>query len=197
MRGRGRTRLALAAVLALAVCALTASAGIATGASAGSSLVPLVGTGGPQTGAFTPSSGAGDQFAVQEGEAGPDPYGGNIIDRSLSAGGVSAGVPTTTGKKAKSNPQFNFGFEGLNHYQQRFSRGGNQFSVEPPDQGMCAGNGYVVEAVNQVLNVFNTSGVSQLPDNTSTNIVAGFPRNVNHTVDINSFYGYPPAINPA
>ena len=62
-----------------------------------------------------------------------------------SPGGPIAGVATTTGKKAKSNPAFNFGFEGLNHYQQRYSRGGNQFSVEPPDQGMCAGNGYVVE----------------------------------------------------
>ena len=34
-----------------------------------------------------------------------------------------------------------------------------------------------------------------LPDNTATNIVSGFPRNVNHTIDLNSFYGYPPAIN--
>src|SRR5438477_7515844 len=60
---------------------------------------------------------------------------------------------------------------------------------------MCVGNGYVVEAVNDVLNVFNTSGVSQLPDNTATNVVAGFPRDVNHAVDLNSFYGYLPAIN--
>ena len=108
----------------------------------------------------------------------------------------TAGAATTTGKKAKSNPAFNFGFEGLNHYQQRYSRGGNQFSVEPPDQGMCAGNGYVVETVNDVFNVFSqATGASLLPDNTATNIVAGFPRNVNHAVDLNSFYGYPPAIN--
>jgi hypothetical protein len=74
------------------------------------------------------------------------------------------------------------------------ARGGNQFSVEPPDQGLCAGNGYVLEIVN-VINVFNASGQSVLPDNTSTNIVAGFPRDVNHAVDLNSFYGYAPAIN--
>jgi hypothetical protein len=114
----------------------------------------------------------------------------------LSAGGVANGAATTTGKKAKSNPQFVTGFEGLNHYQQRYSRGGNQFSVEPPDQGMCAGNGYVVEAVNDVLNVYKAdTGTSALPDNTATNIVGGFPRNVNHAVDLNSFYGYAPAIN--
>src|SRR5947207_9237826 len=61
---------------------------------------------------------------------------------------------------------------------------------------MCVGNGYVVEAVNYVMNVFSAAtGASALPDNTATNIVAGFPRNVNHTVDLNSFYGYAPAIN--
>jgi len=61
---------------------------------------------------------------------------------------------------------------------------------------MCVGNGYVVEAVNDVLNVYSTAtGASALPDNTATNIVSGFPRNVNHAVDLNSVYGYPPAIN--
>jgi hypothetical protein len=197
-------KLALGALLALAVCALTASAGTATGASAAAgSLVPRVGTGAPVTGAFTPS-GEGDVFdeefaeEEEEGEAGPAAFAGDIVNRSLSPGGVAAGVSTTTGKKAKSNPQFNFGFEGLNFYQQRYARGGNQFSVEPPDQGMCAGNGYIVEAVNDVLNVYSAStGQSVLPDNTATNIVSGFPRNVNHAVDLNSFYGYAPAINRA
>ena len=199
MRLRGRTKLAFAAVLALAVCALTASAGTATGASsAASSLIPISGTGSPQTGEFTPS-GPGDvttaEFAGQGGDEGADAYNGNIVDRSLSTGS-GHGASVNSGKKAKSNPVFNFGFEGLNHYQQRYSRGGNQFSVEPPDQGMCVGNGYVVEVVNDVFNVFSqTTGASVLPDNTASNIVAGFPRNVNHAVDLNSFYGYPPAIN--
>src|SRR5256714_2138767 len=192
---RNFRRLGLAVVAVAALCAW-----LATTAMAESRQIPRGGTGSAQTGAFTPS-GAGDATSVEfagqaDNEASQDPYGGNIIDRSLSSGGSAAGVATTTGKKAKSNPQFVSGFEGLNHYQQRYSRGGNQFSVEPPDQGMCAGNGYVLEAVNDVLNVFDaTTGASVLPDNTATNIVAGFPRNVNHAVDLNSFYGYPPAIN--
>jgi hypothetical protein len=167
-------------------CSMSASA---------SSQVPRAGTGSPQTGDFTPS-GAGDvtqdEFPTGESEEGPDPYGGTI---SFSSG-PGGGPTVNSGKKAKSNPTFNFGFEGLNHYQQRYSRGGNQFSVEPPDQGMCAGNGYVVEAVNDVFNVYSqATGASVLPDNTATNIVAGFPRNVNHAVDLNSFYGYAPAVN--
>jgi hypothetical protein len=196
MRLRGRTKVGLVAVLALAVCALTASAGTATGASAAANAVSLAGTGSPQTGPFTPWDGtAGDEFAGGDEEDGPDAYAGNIVDHSLSTGHGN-GVSVSSGKKAKSNPAFSFGFEGLNHYQQRYSRGGNQFSLEPPDQGMCVGNGYVVEVVNDVFNVFHKSdGTSALPDNTATNIVGGAPRDVNHAVDLNSFYGYPAAVN--
>lgn len=154
----------------------------------------------PQTGAFTPSGTPSDvtraEFPGQQDEAdgSPGPYPGSIVNRSLSRGSGN-GVSVPSGKKAKSSPKFETGFEGLNHYQQRYTRGGNQFSLEPPDQGLCVGNGFVLEAVNDVLNVFNTAGQSVLPDNTATNIVGGFPRNVNHAVDLNSFYGYPPAIN--
>ena len=170
------------------------AAGSAT--AGGSSQVPLGGTGSPTTGDFIPS-GDGDittsEFPGSDQDGNPDPYNG-IIDRSLS-NGVGHGVSVNSGKKAKSNPTFNLGFEGLNHYQQRYARGGNQFSLEPPDQGLCVGNGYVVEATNDVINVYNSSGQSVLPDNTATNIVSGFPRNVDHAVDLNSFYGYPAAIN--
>lgn len=161
--------------------------------------IPSGGTTSLQTGEFTPSDNASDltqaEFPGQEDEAdGPGPYPGTIVNRSLSQGSGN-GVSVSSGKKAKSNPQFNAGFEGLNLFQQRYARGGNQFTVEPPDQALCVGNGYVVEAVNDVLNVYNTSGQSVLPDNTSTNIVSGFPTNVNHAVDLNSFFGYAPAIN--
>jgi hypothetical protein len=181
--------------LAFALVAVTALAMWFSMSASASSGVPRVGTGSPQTGDFTPS-GAGDvtqdEFPTGDDEDGPDPYNGTI---SFSSG-AGGGPTVNSSKKAKSNPTFNFGFEGLNHYQQRYSRGGNQFSVEPPDQGMCVGNGYVVEAVNDVFNVFSAStGASLLPDNTATNIVAGFPRNVNHAIDLNSFYGYTAAIN--
>jgi hypothetical protein len=160
--------------------------------------VPIAGSSAPQTGEFTPS-GPGDatgaEFAGQMDTAeGPGPFPGTIFDRSLSSG-AGNGVSVSSGKKAKSDPQFVTGFEGLNHYQSRYARGGNQFSLEPPDQGLCVGNGSELEVVNDVLNVFNSSGQSVLPDNTATNIVSLFPRNVNHAVDLNSFYGYAPSIN--
>jgi hypothetical protein len=173
----------------------------AAAGSAGSlSQVSAAGTASPQTGDFTPS-GSGDntqaEFPGQVDEPdGPGPYPGIITDRTLSSG-TAHGASVTSGKKAKSNPLFNNGFEGLNLYQQRYARGGNQFTVEPPDQALCVGNGYELEATNDVLNVFNGAGQSVLPDNTATNIVGGFPRNVNHAVDLNSFFGYGPAINRA
>jgi hypothetical protein len=184
---------ALGTIVAVSVATSTAGARTASGIQ-----VPLSGSGSPQTGFFV-GSGAGDATDVEfageaDDEAGPPAYPGTIVDRSLSTG-TGHGVSTNSGTKAKSSPQFVTGFEGLNFYQQRYARGGNQFSLEPPDQALCVGNGYVLEAVNDVLNVYNGAGQSVLPDNTSTNIVAGFPRNVNHAVDLNSFYGYPPAIN--
>src|SRR5262245_11243828 len=183
--------ISLAVVVAVAFAVWPASSAMADS----SGQVPLVGTGSAQTGDFTPSN-SGDvtqvEFPTGDNESGPDPFNGTISFSTGTGGGPSV----SSGKKAKSNPAFDFGFEGLNHYQQRYSRGGNQFSVEPPDQGMCVGNGFVVETVNDVFNVYNAStGASVLPDNTATNMVSGFPRNVNHAVDLNSFYGYPPAID--
>ena len=61
---------------------------------------------------------------------------------------------------AGSNPELTLSFDGLNHFDQRFgsSSGNNQFSLEPPDQGLCVGNGFVVEAVNSVISVWDTNG---------------------------------------
>src|SRR3989442_9614434 len=121
MRVRGRTKLALAAGIVLAVCALTASAGTATGASAGVGLIPLAGTGSPQTGDFTPSGAHQVEFpAPADAATGPDPFSGSIVNRSLSTGN-GKGAPANSTAKAKSNPAFNVGFWGLNFYPQRYA----------------------------------------------------------------------------
>src|SRR5437868_11825188 len=192
---RMRSR-SLRLLVALGLCAAVAIIVGGSASAGGTQLVPLSGTGAPQTGPFTASDGGlGVEFAGEAGtDASPGPYPGTIVNRSLSTG-AGHGVSVNSGQKAKANATVTTSFEGLNFYQQRYARGGNQFSVEPPDQGLCAGNGFELEAVNDVLNVFNSAGQSVLPDNTSTNIVSGFPRNVNHAVDLNSFFGYAPAIN--
>jgi hypothetical protein len=50
------------------------------------------------------------------------------------------------------------GFNGISHYDQRVAGNNTQFSKEPPDQGLCAANGFVIETVNTAIRVFNTSG---------------------------------------
>ena len=190
--------IAYLAAIALLVSLIAGSA--ASPAIAGSGVtrqIALAGTGSPIAGEYTDSGSAIDlEFPAQEDEATPESFDGTI-DRSLSRSDGSGGLVTATAKKAKSNPELGTSFEGINFYQQRYSNGGNQFSVEPPDQGMCVGSGYIVEAVNDVFNAFNMSGASVLPDNTSTNVVGNHPRNVNHAVDLNSFFRYPAAINRA
>jgi hypothetical protein len=100
------------------------------------------------------------------------------INRSLPGTKTGNGKPVSS--KPKSNPELGTHFQGLNFHDQRFANGGNQFSVEPPDQGLCAGNGFVLETVNDVLQVYDTAGNALL--------------NGGHAVDLNTFYGYPPAI---
>jgi hypothetical protein len=60
------------------------------------------------------------------------------------------------------------GFEGINHFKQRYTDGGNQYSGSPPDQGLCAGAGQVVEAVNSAIQVYDTAG-NALTDVVSVN----------------------------
>jgi hypothetical protein len=121
------------------------------------------------------------EFAgATDNNPGPAPYNGSIFNRSQSQS-ASHGASTNSGKKAKSNPGLNLSFDGLNHRQQRLANNGNQFSLEPPDQGLCAGNGIAMEVINDVLQVYSTSGTPLL--------------NGGAAVDLNTFYGYPAAIN--
>lgn len=50
------------------------------------------------------------------------------------------------------------GFAGLNIIDQLLADGGNQLWVEPPDQALAVGNGFVLEAVNTTLAVYDKSG---------------------------------------
>ena len=102
-----------------------------------------------------------------------------VVNRSQTSGHSGRGEATGNSPKKNVNAELVVSFEGLNHRQQRLANGGNQFSVEPPDQGLCAGNGFVLETVNDVMAVYDHSG---------TNLIG-------HAVDLNTFYGYIAAIN--
>jgi hypothetical protein len=79
--------------------------------------------------------------------------------------------------KAVVQPGDDFtGFAALTHVDS-FASNGNQFSMEPPDQGLAVGNGYVFEAVNSVVAVYSKSGALQAPP-----------------AAINAFFGLAPVI---
>src|SRR5258708_9887129 len=103
---------------------------------------------------------------------------GIAINRSLP--GTKTGKGKAVSSKHKSNPTLSTHFQGLNFHDQRFANGGNQFTVEPPDQGMCAGNGFVLESVNDVLRVFDTAGKRPLGGG-----------------EAHPLYWYPPALDPS
>jgi hypothetical protein len=109
--------------------------------------------------------------------------GARRVNRSLSRASTAAELAHAPRARALDvvGPQETAtSFRGLNFFDQRFANGGNQFSLEPPDQGLCAGAGYVVEVVNDVLQVFNKAGKRLTP-----------------VTDLNTFWGYPPQFDRA
>jgi hypothetical protein len=74
------------------------------------------------------------------------------------------------------------GFDGLNHADQRLAGTGNyagkQFSLVPPDQALCVGNGFVLESVNTAVRAYHTDGTA-----------------ASGTIAINQFFGLAPEID--
>lgn len=56
------------------------------------------------------------------------------------------------------------GWDGLTHRDQRLAGSGvyagTNFSTEPPDMGLCVGNGFVMQGVNTAVQVYSTSGTA-------------------------------------
>ena len=117
-----------------------------------------------QTAAFVGTSsmaGAGTaSFATGINDA---TRGGSDSATHPAKGSSDVTTPKPSGLKVATSGNFK-GFNGLNHRDQRLAGTGvyanTQFSLEPPDQGLCVGNGFVLESVNTAFEVFNTSGTS-------------------------------------
>src|SRR5438874_8324958 len=110
---------------------------------------------------------------------------GAVISRAPAEPAAAAAVPS---------PSFR-GFTGLTHLQQRSARNGNQFSTEPPDQGLAVGHGLILEAVNSALNVYDTNGVQHLPRPLALSEFFGLPPGINRTTGFNGvFPGDPVAL---
>jgi hypothetical protein len=84
-----------------------------------------------------------------------------LIRGSISPARVpSAHVPRPNDLEVAGATKDFTGFNGLSHVDQRLADNGNQFSIEPPDQALAVGNGFIVEAVNLALRVRPVSGAT-------------------------------------
>jgi hypothetical protein len=130
--------------------------------------VPLLQDGPAAAGAS--DAGARDAAALKQARK-------RLVNRSIARQrGIGESIAGEEGKRSGS--RLVTSFDGLDLRDQRLANGGNQFTVEPPDQALCVGNGYVVESVNDVIRVFDRQG-----------------HPLSLVVDLNTFYGYPAAIN--
>ncbi len=79
-------------------------------------------------------------------------------------------------------------FLGLTHYDQRNANHGNQFSVEPGNPSVAVGNGFVLEGVNNAVQVYTLGGVSLLPKVISSNELFGVSPAFNRATNENGVY---------
>ena len=186
VRSRLRAALTGAAILLPILAVGVASSPIAVTATS-SRLINSSGTATLATDPGDASAVAGPEFPGQAtggsgGVGATDRFSAGRSQTSTN-GGSTTGLATGDGNGtiAASNPELNTSFAGLNHYINRFGVShGNQFSLEPPDQGLCANSSVELETLNDVLAVYSPSG---------TVVTGGGP------MSLSAFYGYPPSIN--
>ena len=89
---------------------------------------------------------------------------GATVDRQVPGNQSPAHLPTTAAPRpaplAVTGPGAELGthFAGLTfHNQRRDADGGNQLSLEPPDQGLCVGNGEVIEPINDLFTTYDAA----------------------------------------
>ena len=132
----------------------------------------------------TSGSLAGDETNVdQQASDTLDPIGLRANTPAPDATLTPGGPNPTPQNRATSNPGFT-GFNGLTHADQRNAGTGayanTQFSLEPPDQALCVGRGFVTESVNTALAVHRTDG-TRIAGPTALNQFFGLAPEINRT----------------
>jgi hypothetical protein len=112
----------------------------------------------------------------------PRPY----FPSSTSRSWVFAASPTPP--LTFASPAGGFGFNALSHRDQRLAYQGNQFSIEPPSPSIAVGNGYVLEGVNNAVQVYTTAGLPVLPVVLASNQVFGLAPAIDWNTGINGVY---------
>jgi hypothetical protein len=171
-------RASLLCVATFAVAAITAGGALAGGSGGTTQLI----AGGAGTLATSNGTAAvtgplsTEVPLLQADEAVPN--SGNSAARVPSSGVPRPDSQSVTG----TGSELINGFQGLNHFDERTAGTGayanTNFSLEPPDQGLCVGGGKIIENVNTAFRVYNEDG-------TPAGAVTSY----------NQFFGLTPPIN--
>ncbi len=103
----------------------------------------------------------------------------NVEVAKPGVGAVTGTVPNPSPTPVVTSTPTLVGTDGISHVDQRLANNRNQQSLEPPDQGLCVGNGHVIESVNVALRVYSADTLApEVP-----------------TTALNPFFGLPPMIN--
>jgi hypothetical protein len=136
---------------------------------------------------------AGAQILDASAPSNPEVVKSNPLLRHPASGanklmgsiGAVAATPSLTVKNASGV----FGFNGLSQADQRLANGGNQVTIEPPNQSIAVANGFVLEGVNDAVQIFSTSsGSSVLPVVLSSNQVFGLSPTYVYSTGISGVY---------
>jgi hypothetical protein len=106
-----------------------------------------------------------------------------VAATARSLGAATLVAPSPAGTPVVNSIGDATGFNGVSHLDQLLAGTGiyanTQSPLEPPDQGLCAGNGFVIEPVNDALAVYDENG------NSLTAVTA-----------LNQFYNRIPFVDP-
>jgi hypothetical protein len=117
----------------------------------------------------------------------PHEFSAEAKEKGEASGSTSSLPRPSPANRSLVSRENHRGWEGLDHADQRLAAGGNQFSLEPPDQGLCVGgqspNGAefgpeVVESVNDALTFYDASSSQFTPP-----------------ISLSEFYGLAPTID--
>jgi hypothetical protein len=106
---------------------------------------------------------AAENSASQAGFAAPATFG-HLAHGTAGRSALSAALqpPSPPGTPVVNSIGAATGFNGISHLDQRNAGTGIYASTnnnsEPPDQALCAGNGFIVETINEALAVYDENG---------------------------------------
>ena len=76
------------------------------------------------------------------------------------------------------------GFAGISSALERAADNGNEFTIEPPNPAIAVAHGYILEGVNNAVQVYNAAGKPMLPKEVSSNQLFGLAPAIDRTTGI-------------